>query len=147
MQIVDVEPGDPRLVDDVLPVLQQLRPQITASTLQSVYEEGHPQGLRFSAGYLPWGTGQHRCVAVAGWRIMATTACVRKLYVDDLVTAADQRSRGTGRAMLAELTRRAESAGCAAIDLDSNTNRLDAHRFYMREHYAIVSFHFARFLG
>lgn len=142
MQIVDVEPGDHRLVDDVLPVLQELRPQITAATLQSVYDEGHPQGLRFSAGYL-----EGRCVAVAGWRIMATTACERKLYVDDLVTAADQRSQGAGRAMLAELTRRAESAGCAAIDLDSNTNRLDAHRFYMREHYAIVSFHFARFLA
>jgi hypothetical protein len=42
------------------------------------------------------------------------------------------------------LARRAEAAGCAAIDLDSNVQRADAHRFYMREGLTISSFHFAR---
>ena len=139
MDIVDLEAGDPRLETDALPVLVQLRPHLTADGLAAVYEEGRPQGLRFTAAY------RHgRCVGVAGWRMVATTAVARKLYVDDLVTAAETRSSGVGHALLEELTRRAQTAGCAVIDLDSGTQRTDAHRFYLRERMAITSFHFAR---
>jgi GNAT superfamily N-acetyltransferase len=141
MQIVDVEPDDPRLIDDLLPVLLELRPHLTAESLQAVYDEGRPQGLRFSAGYV-----DGRCVAVAGWRILATTAFLRKLYVDDLVTASEHRSQGAGQALLADLTRRAREAGCLVVDLDSATHRLDAHRFYMRERFPIAGFHFVRHL-
>lgn len=141
MQLVELDPGDPRLTDEVLPVLQELRPHLTAESFHAIYDEGHPQGLRFTAAYV-----DGRCVAVAGWRLVATTACMRKLYVDDLVTTATRRSQGAGRTLLTELTSRARAAGCTAIDLDSNTERKDAHRFYMREGLTIAAFHFARLL-
>ena len=143
MRFVDLEPGDPRLADDVLPVLAQLRPALTRELLDAVYAEGHPQGLRFTAAY----DDQDGCVAVAGWRLMATTVAVRKLYVDDLVTSSEHRSQGIGAALLAELERRARQAGCRAIDLDSAVTRADAHRFYIRERMPITAFHFARELG
>ena len=143
MRFADLEPGDPRLGDDLLPVLAQLRTELTRELLDSVYAEGHPQGLRFTAVYDEQGS----CVAVAGWRVMATTVAIRKLYVDDLVTSAEHRSEGVGAALLAELARRAREAGCRAIDLDSGLTRADAHRFYIRERMPITSFHFARELG
>jgi GNAT superfamily N-acetyltransferase len=142
LTLIDLDPGDARLVDDVLPVLRQLRPHLTAASFTDLYAEGHPQGLRFTAAY-----DGGRCLAVAGWRVVATTATLRKLYVDDLVTAEDARSRGVGRAVLAQLAERARAAGCAVLDLDSGVHRTDAHRFYMREGLAISSFHFARRLG
>ena len=88
-ELVDLEPGDPRLVDDMLPVLRELRTHLDAANLTAIYAEGHPQGLRFLVAY-----DGDRCVGVAGWRILALTFAVRKLYVDDLVTAAGGRSRG-----------------------------------------------------
>jgi GNAT superfamily N-acetyltransferase len=142
VELVDLEPGDPRLVGEVLPVLRELRPHLTADGFSAVYVEGHPQGLRFTAAY-----GRGRCLGVAGWRIVATTANLRKLYVDDLVTTATSRSTGVGRALLADLTERAAAAGCTALDLDSGVQRADAHRFYMREGLTISSFHFARRLA
>jgi GNAT superfamily N-acetyltransferase len=142
MTFVDLAPGDPRLDEDVLPVLRELRPHLTPPSFAAVYEEGYPQGLRFTAAY-----ANGRCVGVAGWRIVATTMTLRKLYVDDLVTTEDERSHGVGRALLSELARRADAAGCHAIDLDSGVHRPDAHRFYMREGLAITSFHFGRSLG
>jgi GNAT superfamily N-acetyltransferase len=142
MTFLDLEPGDPRLVRDLLPVLRELRPHLTAQSFAAVYEEGYPQGLRFTAAYT-----DGRCVGVAGWRIVATTVAVRKLYVDDLVTTEGERSHGVGRALLLELTRRARAADCYAIDLDSGVHRPDAHRFYMREGLAIASFHFGRSLA
>jgi len=142
MTLVDLEPGDARLTADVLPVLRQLRPHLTPESFAAVYEYGHPQGLRFTAAYV-----DDRCVGVAGWRIVATTAALLKLYVDDLVTAEDARSRGVGQGLLAALTQKATDAGCSVLDLDSATHRTDAHRFYMREGLAISSFHFVRSLG
>jgi GNAT superfamily N-acetyltransferase len=138
LELADLEPGDSRL-DEALVVLQELRPHLTAASFAAVYAEGHPQGLRFTAAY-----DGGRCVGVAGWRIVATTANLRKLYVDDLVTTAAARSTGVGRAVLGALAQRAGVAGCSALDLDSGVQRADAHRFYMREGLTISSFHFAR---
>jgi GNAT superfamily N-acetyltransferase len=142
MHVVDLEPGDPRLESEVLPVLLQLREHLTARSFDAIYREGHPQGLRFTAVY-----DGDRCVAVAGWRLIATTfADGRKLYVDDLVTSSTERSQGFGKALLAELVRRAEDAGARVFDLDSGVHRPDAHRFYFREGMQISGFHFHRTL-
>ena len=141
--LVDLEPGDPRLLTEMLPVLRELRGHLDDAGFTAVYAEGHPQGLRFLAAY----DGDGRCVGAAGWRIVATTYSIRKLYVDDLVTTAAARSGGVGRARLEELERRARAAGCAVLDLDSGVQRHDAHRFYLRERMAISSHHFVKRLG
>jgi GNAT superfamily N-acetyltransferase len=141
-RLIDMDPGDPRLRSDVLPVLLELRPHLTAESFDAVYREGHPQGLRFVAAY-----DGERCVGVAGWRLVACTHLGRKLYVDDLITTAASRSTGVGHALLAELERRARAAGCTMLDLDSGVHRRDAHRFYFRERMAIGAFHFDRPLG
>jgi GNAT superfamily N-acetyltransferase len=141
MTLVDLEPGDPRLETEVLPVLRELRPHLTAESFTSVYEQGYPQGLRFTVAY-----DGDQCVGVAGWRIVATTAYLRKLYVDDLVTTEQARSQGVGRALLGALLEKARAADCQVLDLDSGVQRRDAHRFYMREGLTISSFHFLRSL-
>jgi GNAT superfamily N-acetyltransferase len=121
----------------ILPVLGELRPHLTPRSLTAIYAEGHPQGLRFTGAYLG-----EACLGVAGWRIVATTFCGRKLTIDDLVVAAAARSIGIGHALLAELRQRARTADCQRLDLDSATQRTGAHRFYTREHMAILAFHF-----
>lgn len=85
-------------------------------------------------------------LAVAGYRLYDTFAHGPILYVDDLVTAAAQRSRGAGHLLLAWLTETARREGCRSIQLDSGTQRVDAHRFYLRERFAIRSFRFVRAL-
>ena len=139
LQFTDIGPDDPRLGTDILPVLGELRPHLTPQSLQLIYTEGHPQGLRFTGAYVAGA-----CLGVAGWRIVATTFCGRKLTIDDLVVGTAARSTGIGRALLAELQQRARSAGCQLLDLDSATHRTDAHRFYTRERLSILAFHFAR---
>jgi GNAT superfamily N-acetyltransferase len=139
LRIDDLEPGDPRLEAEVLPVLRELRQHITPASFAAVYAEGHPHGLRFTAAY-----DGDQCVGVAGWRIVACTVAIRRLYVDDLVTTATNRSTGVGRALLADLEGRARAAGCTLLDLDSGVHRHDAHRFYLRERMAISAHHFTK---
>jgi GNAT superfamily N-acetyltransferase len=137
MLLVDLDPGDARLDEAVFPVLRALRPHLTVESFAAVYAEGYPQGLRYLGAF-----EGDRCVGVAGWRLVATTAVMRKLYVDDLVTLESERSRGVGARLLRELLARAEASDCQILDLDSAVQRGDAHRFYMREGLTISSFHF-----
>ncbi|MFI1284303.1 GNAT family N-acetyltransferase [Streptomyces sp. NPDC020858] len=140
MKIIDLEPGDPRLTADLLPVLLELRPHLTEERFLGVLAEGHGQGLRFTAAYDADGA----CVGAAGWRIVANTSMVRMLYVDDLVTAATARSTGVGHALLAHLEQHGRAAGCTALTLESGTQRADAHRFYFRERMAVTAFAFEK---
>ncbi|HEY6747198.1 MAG TPA: GNAT family N-acetyltransferase [Mycobacteriales bacterium] len=142
LELVDLEPGDLRLTAEVLPVLVELRPHLDEARFEAVYAEGYPQGLRFLAAY-----DRDQCVGVAGWRILALTSTIRKLYVDDLVTNEAGRSQGVGHALLAELENRARDAGCTVLDLDSGVQRHDAHRFYFRERMHISAHHFTKALG
>lgn len=137
MKFADIDTDDPRLTTDILPVLRELRSHLTPMSLKAIYAEGYPQGLRFTGAYV-----DGVCLGVAGWRIVATTFCARKLTIDDLVVGADARSKGTGQALLAELEHRARSAGCQLLDLDSAVHRANAQRFYMRERMSIGAFHF-----
>lgn len=65
------------------------------------------------------------------------------LYVDDLVTDAACRSQGYGDRMIDWLLARARAAGIDEFSLDSGTQRIDAHRFYMRKRMKISGFHFS----
>jgi GNAT superfamily N-acetyltransferase len=82
--------------------------------------------------------------AVAGWRFSRNLAWGRFLYIDDLVTRSAGRSHGHGHALIEHLVQVATQAGCASVELDSGTQRLGAHRFYLRERFDISSFHFRR---
>lgn len=141
VRLEDIEPDDPRLLTELLPVLAELRNHLTADMLSDIYAEGHGQGLRFLAAY-----ELDRCVGVAGWRIIHSTSTIRRLYVDDLVTTEAERSTGVGHVLLAELEARAREARCTTLELDSGVQRADAHRFYFREGMAISSFHFRKTL-
>jgi GNAT superfamily N-acetyltransferase len=139
--IIDLEGIDDPRWSTALPVLQELRPHLTRELLTQVLVEGQPQGLRFTALFQ-----DEACVAVAGWRIIANTSAIRKLYVDDLSTTSMARSRGHGAQLLAELNQRARALGCSTIELDSGVQRHNAHRFYLRERMDISSFHFRKSL-
>lgn len=135
--LVDLGPEDPRW-DSALPVLQELRPHLTPELLSQVLQEGQPQGLRFTALF-----DGDRCLAIAGWRVMANTSAIRKLYVDDLSTASGERSRGHGATLLRALVQRARELGCYRIELHSGVQRHAAHRFYLREGMDIGAHHFS----
>ena len=74
-----------------------------------------------------------RVVAVAGYRVSTNLFCGRHLYVDDLVTAESERSKGHGKALLAWLRNRPSPRGCDVFHLDSGVQRKRAHQFYLRE--------------
>ena len=140
MEIVELEPGDERLVS-VYPVMHELRGDLSEEQFVARYAAGHVDGYRLAALF-----EEARCLAAAGYRIFTNFVSGRHLYIDDLVTAERWRSQGYGRRLndyLIELARRQE---CTSVQLDSNVRRHEAHRFYFRERYVITAFHFGRYV-
>lgn len=140
MDIVELNPGDERLAA-VYPVMRELRDQLSDEQLRDLYEIGHPEGYRVVGLF-----DGEECRACAGYRIMTNFVNGRHLYVDDLVTAEQWRSHGYGRLLNKYLVELARNEGCSSVQLDSNTRRQKAHRFYFRERYTIHAFHFVRVL-
>ena len=64
------------------------------------------------------------------------------MYVDDLVTNSDDRSKGFGKLLFDWLVAVAKEKGCEALTLDSGVQRFGAHRFYLANRMDIVSHHF-----
>ena len=85
-------------------------------------------------------------VGVAVHRIHENTFDGVQMYVDDLVADEKRRSQGIGKALMDHLQRLARGAGCENFNLDSGTQRQQAHRFYFREGMVITSFHFRKSL-
>jgi GNAT superfamily N-acetyltransferase len=119
------------------PVMRELRPHITEE--QFLYRVRKQE----RAGYrLAFVQESNRVVAVAGFRVCENLAWGRFLYVDDLVTLSEYRSKGYGSKLLSWIKEQGEREGCEAIHLDSGIHREDAHRFYEREGMSVSSFHF-----
>ena len=119
------------------PVVAQLRPHLDEAAFVA-------QALRqIAAGYRATALAEDGVVrAYAGWRVQEFLVRGRHLYVDDLVTDANARSRGHGKVLLDWLKAEAQRQGCRTLQLDSGTQRRDAHAFYLREGLRIESFHF-----
>jgi len=84
---------------------------------------------------------QVRCVA--GYRISECLSWGKFLYVDDLVSDQNGRSKAYGKQMLDWLLAEAKSNSCQELHLDSGVQRYSAHRFYLRERMDITCHHFA----
>jgi GNAT superfamily N-acetyltransferase len=133
---IDVAETDAE-IEACYPVMRELRPHLVADTFVATV-----RGLQKDGYMLAFGLEAGRIVVVAGFRIKKTLFCARFLYVDDLVTASTERSKGHGRIMLEWLESRAREDGCAELRLDSGMHRKDAHRFYEHNGVAIDGYHF-----
>lgn len=121
------------------PVMRQLRLHLDEDEYLETITCMRRSGYRLAAAVA--GDGKVRCVA--GYRITEFLAYGKFLYVDDLVTAEDARSKGYGKRMLDWLADVACEEGCESLHLDSGVQRHEAHRFYFREGMKISSYHFA----
>lgn len=129
---------DPATLRAAWPVVAQLRPHLDEGAFLAQALRQQAEGWRATV-LLEGGVVR----AFAGWRVQEMLAHGRLLYVDDLVTDRAARSAGHGKALLDWLKSQASALGCRSLQLDSGTQRIDAHAFYLRERLRIVSFHFS----
>jgi GNAT superfamily N-acetyltransferase len=119
------------------PVMVELRPHLSATEFATRVRKQQATGFRLA--YLEE-AGEVR--AVAGFRYLETLAWGKILYVDDLVAAPAQRSRGHGGQLFDWLVAQAKQNNCDEFHLDSGVQRFGAHRFYLTRRMDINCHHF-----
>lgn len=105
--------------------MAELRDHLTQDEYFELLDEMTPRGYRMFAV-----RDGGRLVAVAGVALLTNFYYGRYMWVYDLVTRADVRSRGHGRALLEHLEDIARAQNCDVVALSSAFQRIDAHRFY-----------------
>lgn len=123
------------------PVMAQLRPHLVEAAFVARVRQMQHEGF-----HLAWLEDAGTVRAVAGYRYYDKLFSGKNLYVDDLVTDSNERSRGHGGRLLTWLAEQARQHVCTQLELDSGVQRFDAHRFYFRERMNITAYHFVRSL-
>ena len=134
--ITDIE------IEKCFDVMSELRTHLNKdeflSTVRNMETEGYKIAFIEEKG---------KVVATAGYRIYTNLFMGKHLYVDDLVTAETERSKGYGEEMIKWLREEAIKSNCNFYHLDSGTHRGQAHKFYFSQGFTIASYHFSEQLN
>ncbi|WP_223700913.1 GNAT family N-acetyltransferase [Sutcliffiella deserti] len=109
-------------------VMKELRTHLTEVAFLEMYEKMEQEGYEI-VGYYAEG----KVVAVAGIIFLTNFYDGYHMYVYDLVTQRDARSKGYGDKLLSFIEELAKEKGCSTITLSSGTQRTEAHRFYQEK--------------
>ncbi|MBI3571660.1 MAG: GNAT family N-acetyltransferase [Gammaproteobacteria bacterium] len=120
------------------PVMVQLRPHL--SEPQFLEQVRHQMNDNYRLVYLE---DDSVICSLAGFRVTEMLAFGKMLYVDDLITVDNARSKGYGGKLFGWLVGHAKSNGCKELQLDSGVHRFAAHRFYLTKRMEISSHHFS----
>lgn len=121
------------------PVLHQLRPHLEQDNFLAHFRQLQASD-RYQLVSIKDSVG--KIVAVAGYTIYTNLAFGRHLYLQDLVTADSERSKGYGKLLIDWLRQHAKEQDCSTLHLCSKFERQDAHRFYEREGIEKLAYHF-----
>jgi GNAT superfamily N-acetyltransferase len=86
-------------------------------------------------------------VAFAGFRRMQMFYCGNIIYIDDLNTLPEFRTKGYAGLLLEHIHELAKRENRDAVHLDSGYHRWDAHRLYLKKGYVLGSHHFVKQLN
>jgi GNAT superfamily N-acetyltransferase len=82
-------------------------------------------------------------ISFCGYRQTTMLHRGRSIYIDDLCTLPEARSKGCGKVLLDYVLEEAKTEALQSIHLDSGHQRYDAHRLYLNFGFKITSHHFA----
>lgn len=135
LRIVEVQDAD---LPDTWPVMAQLRPHLNEVDYLAMVRR-----MRATDGFTMFAARRgDGVVGVAGVRPMELLYCGRILQIDDLIVSEAERSMGVGKALVDHVKAEAVAQERSEVHLDSALMRADAHRFYFREGFERLGYHF-----
>lgn len=107
-------------------VMSELRPHLSLDNFVPLVNR-----MRQNHGYELVYLEDKGIKAVAGMRIAEWLYTGKYLEIEDLITTAEERSKGYGAMLFDWITAYARDENCNQLRLVSGTQRTDAHRFYL----------------
>ena len=138
MSALQIEEIDDDSLAQTWPVMAQLRPHLSETDYLAMVGR-----MRVTDGFKVFAAMRDGVVVgVAGVRPMELLYCGRILQIDDLVVSDAERSTGVGKALVDHVKAVARAESRIEVHLDSGLARTEAHRFYDREGFERLGYHF-----
>ena len=137
MEIIEV--NTTRQIEQCYELMAVLRPHLTKVEFPNQINRQMQQGYRLLA------LKDSGCLnALLGYRPVENLIVGKFIYVDDLVTDSSQQRKGYASRLLDRVDEVAVETGCAAVQLDSGFQNLDAHRLYLNKGFQLSAHHFRK---
>jgi GNAT superfamily N-acetyltransferase len=133
------ELSDIKEISSIYPLIKQLNPKLTKARFSELLRNMLSQGYRCIGAY-----NGEKLVGASGFWTGARFWCGDYVDLDNVVVDNSIRSKGIGKQMIAWVEREAKRLGCTQVGLDSYSVATHAHRFYFREGYGILGYHFVK---
>jgi GNAT superfamily N-acetyltransferase len=127
-------------IEQIYGLVHQRQVDMNVSEFNALLDEMLPAGYRCIAAFNDAG----EMVGVSGFWIKAQFYCRKSIRVDNFIIDEGHRNQGIGAAMLAWLEEEGKRHGCRVALLDSYVSNHNSHKFYFREGFKILGFHFVK---
>jgi GNAT superfamily N-acetyltransferase len=121
------------------PLILQLNPKLERSMYEKMIREMIAGGYRMAGAFC-----NGKCIGLSGFWIATKIYSGRYVELDNVVIDINYRSQGVGKTLCDWIIKEARRKGCETAMLDAYAENASAHKFYLREGYAIRGFHFIR---
>ena len=125
-------------IEAIMPLVADLNPDLDSSELRNrlaemfAYENYHCFGLF---------AGQELVAVSSGW-LTTRLYSGRQLELDNVVVRPEWRNRGVGAVLNRQIEDWARIHDCITCELNSYVTNSGSHRFYFRQGYSILGYHF-----
>lgn len=129
----------PSEMSRILPLVEQLNPSIPPPVLAERLTAMLQQGYQCAAALV-----DDQCIGIAGLWLGTRFYCGRYIDIDNVIVDEQYRKRGIGQQLMDWVHRYAADNGCHVAVLDAYVTNARAHKFYFRNGYHIIGFHFTK---
>jgi GNAT superfamily N-acetyltransferase len=120
-------------------LIKQQNTHLTQKRYTQLLSEMRASGYRCAGAFLGG-----ELVGVMGFWIGHRFWCDKYIDIDNVIVDKPHRSLGIGKKLLSWVEEEGKRQHCQLAVLDSYTTAHQAHRFYFREGYAILGYHFTK---
>lgn len=121
------------------PLVKQSNPEMTRRQFETLL------GAMLNEGYRCIGAYQgKKLVGVAGFWVGWRFWCGKYIDIDNVVVGKAYRGQAIGQQMMRWVEKEGKRLKCVIAVLDSYTRSHRSHRFYFREGYVILGYHFTK---
>ncbi|MDU5108911.1 MAG: GNAT family N-acetyltransferase [Clostridium sp.] len=125
---------------DAFKVVKQLRTDLNEDKYLQLVKLIHNDGYRMISLL-----ENNEIVAIIGFTICTNLHSGKHIWVDDLITDENKRSKGYGEKLLSYVENIGRKNGCEILSLSSGLQRPKAHKFYEeRMHFNKISYLFKK---
>lgn len=134
-----IELIDKRDIYTIIPLLRILNERIEIETLQSRLNEMVEKGYECAGVF-----DGERLIGICGIWILTKYYVGRHIEPDNVIIHPDYRNTGVGEMLLNWIYEYGRSKGCVAAELNCYVKNNKGHKFWFKEGFQILGFHYQK---